>query len=106
MREEITNMNEEVKEIKSFAMELYQDSKNANKRICRVFTIIILVIVIGYFVTVGLWINSILEYPDKAIENYKQKLDAINKNYELSKQYENFDERFYKTYEKEIGEMF
>jgi len=46
MREEITNMNEEVKEIKSFAMELYQDSKNANKRICRVFTIIILVIVV------------------------------------------------------------
>ena len=27
-------------------------------------------------------------------------------NYELSKQYENFDERFYKTYEKEIEGMF
>jgi len=61
MREEITNMNEEVKEIKSFAMELYQDSKNANKRICRVFTIIILVIVIGYFVTVGLFLGYINE---------------------------------------------
>ena len=30
----------------------------------------------------------------------------LRKNFELSKQYENFDEWFYKTYEKEIGGLF
>jgi len=53
-------------------------------------------------------IDTILEKKDDYEFFYRwsdinKKLD---KNYELSKQYENFDERFYKTYEKEIGEMF
>ena len=34
------------------------------------------------------------------------RLGVLQENYELSKQYENFDERFYKTYEKEIEGMF
>ena len=42
------------------------------------------------------------------IELYKSKevQKIIDENYELSKQYENFDERFYKTYEKEMEEIF
>ena len=37
-------------------------------------------------------------------EDFVQK--AINENYELSKQYEKFDEWLYRTYEKEIGGLF
>ena len=42
----------------------------------------------------------------EAFYKFVEKNKLLDKNYELSKQYENFDERFYKTYEKEIGEMF
>ena len=53
-------------------------------------------------------IDMLLLDSNSYIELYKNKevQKAIDENYELSKQYENFDERFYKTYEKEIGEMF
>lgn len=53
-------------------------------------------------------IDMLLLNSDGYIELYKSKevQKAIEENYELSKQYENFDERFYKTYEKEIEEMF
>jgi len=37
---------------------------------------------------------------------YNENQDILNKNYELSKQYEKFDEWLYKTYEKEIEELF
>lgn len=36
----------------------------------------------------------------------KSVQEAIKENYELSKQYEKFDEWLYRTYEKEIGELF
>ena len=52
------------------------------------------------------WIETISENPEKAEKSYQKKLVYIDKNYELSKQYENFDEWFYKTYEKEIGGLF
>ena len=41
-----------------------------------------------------------------AIEHYKKYIYAIDENYELSKQYEKFDKWLYKTYEKEIEELF
>lgn len=53
-------------------------------------------------------IDMLLLNSDGYIELYKSKevQKIINENYELSKQYEKFDEWFYKTYEKEIGELF
>ena len=53
-------------------------------------------------------LDYVIEHPEKAKEiYYSDKVQkAINQNYELSKQYEKFDEWFYKTYEKEIGELF
>lgn len=52
-------------------------------------------------------VDYILEHPDIAENNYYGfKRYGIEKNYELSKQYEKFDEWFYKIYEKEIGELF
>lgn len=43
-------------------------------------------------------------FSDVYYEDFVQ--EAIEENYELSKQYENFDTWFYNRYEKEIGEMF
>lgn len=37
---------------------------------------------------------------------YNKRLDAINENYELVKQYDSFDDYFYNKYKKEIEEMF
>lgn len=52
-------------------------------------------------------IERILKDPEYAIKNYYgYKMYGILRNYEFSKQYEKFDEWFYKTYEKEIGELF
>jgi len=53
-------------------------------------------------------IDYILKHPELAIK--KDNIDgiqkAIDENYELSKQYEKFDEWLYRTYEKEIGGLF
>jgi len=46
------------------------------------------------------------DYWFKKHYNYPEVQKAIEENYELSKQYEKFDEWLYKTYEKEIGELF
>jgi len=51
-------------------------------------------------------INGVINFPDDYKKAYEARKDKLNINYELSKQYEKFDEWFYKTYEKEIGEMF
>lgn len=53
-------------------------------------------------------LDYVIEHPEKAKEvYYSDKVQkAINQNYELSKQYEKFDEWLYKTYEKEIGGLF
>ena len=51
-------------------------------------------------------IQEILKNPN----NFKLKYDysklTLNENYELSKKYEKFDDWLYKTYEKEIEELF
>lgn len=54
------------------------------------------------------YIDGILDKPDVAKELYYDKTTqkVMNENYEFSKDYEKFDEWFYKTYEKEIGELF
>jgi len=46
------------------------------------------------------------DYWNNVHYNHPEVQKALEENYELSKQYENFDEWFYKTYEKEIGELF
>lgn len=51
-------------------------------------------------------INKLIDNPKYADYYYKAHESAINQNYELSKKYENFEEWFYTTYEKEIKEMF
>lgn len=52
------------------------------------------------------WINRGLDSPQWYMDFYNYSKKHIGINYELSKQYEKFDEWFYKTYEKEIGELF
>lgn len=39
-------------------------------------------------------------------KEYEKRKKAIDRNYELVKEYRSFDDWFYKTYEKEIDEMF
>ena len=53
-------------------------------------------------------IDDILKNPSvyELRYNLTNASGILQKNYELSKQYEHFDEWFYKTYEKEIGELF
>ena len=54
------------------------------------------------------WIERIVKTPRPSKVRYDlyEASGVLQENYELSKQYENFDERFYKAYEKEIGDMF
>lgn len=54
------------------------------------------------------FIDAILEKHKEARKLYKSEETQreLQENYELSKQYEKFDEWLYKTYEKEIGELF
>ena len=67
LKEDILEMKNEVNNIKeqSLAMELYQDSKKANKRICWSFTIVIVVMIVAYFITVALFLHN---YNDTAYE--------------------------------------
>lgn len=51
-------------------------------------------------------IDRLINNEKKAVAYYRMHESPINQNYELSKQYEKFDEWLYKTYEKEIGELF
>ena len=53
-------------------------------------------------------LDYVIENPEKAKEiYYSDKVQkAIEENYELSKQYEKFDEWLYRTYEKEIEGLF
>ena len=53
-------------------------------------------------------INDMLNYTENFINlyNYKDMQKVLDENYELSKQYEKFDEWLYKTYEKEIEGLF
>ena len=51
-------------------------------------------------------ITDILNDPEWYCDGYNYSEEFLNQNYELSKRYEKFDEWLYKTYEKEIGELF
>lgn len=55
---------------------------------------------------VEMYIDYILSHQDIAEKMYKDKQKSIDINYELSKQYVNFEEWFYKTYKDEIEGMF
>lgn len=52
------------------------------------------------------WINRALDSPQWFMDFYNYSKKHIGINYELSKQYEKFDEWLYRTYEKEIGGLF
>ena len=67
LKEDILEMKNEVNNIKeqSLAMELYQDSKRANKRICWSFTIVLVIMIVAYFITVALFLHN---YNDTAYE--------------------------------------
>lgn len=54
--------------------------------------------------TISQMLNNVETYNDFYNKDYVQK--AINENYEKSKEYWNFETWLYKTYEKEIQEMF
>ena len=53
-------------------------------------------------------INWVINNKENAIKLYNQDItqEALQENYELSKQYEKFDEWLYRTYEKEIEGLF
>lgn len=54
------------------------------------------------------FINIVITQPDnaKGLYNETYMQNAMNENYELSKKYGNFEERFYEMYSKEIEGMF
>lgn len=54
-KEDIIEMKKEVKEMKeqSLAMEMLRDSKRANIRICRVFAIVLIVVLLLWATTIG-----------------------------------------------------
>lgn len=52
------------------------------------------------------FIQDIIDNEDFYNSYYESKKEALEENYELSKQYEKFDEWLYKTYEKEIEGLF
>lgn len=75
-------VKKEINELKeqSFAMELLKDSKNANKRICFSFTAVIIMLIIGYFATVALFLKYInqLNYVDIITNTKTQELTDID----------------------------
>ena len=82
MREELMAVKKEINELKeqSFAMELLKDSKRANKRICFSFTAVIVMLIIGYFATVALFLKYInqLNYIDITTNTKTQELTDID----------------------------
>lgn len=55
---------------------------------------------------VEMYINYIVDHPDKAKEMYNERKEAIEENFEISKKYASFEKLFYDTYKNEIEEMF
>lgn len=80
MKEEILTMKEEIGELReqSLAMEIYQDSKRANKRICWSFTIVIIMLVIMYFATVALFLQYIDSIGYEEVTTKTQELTDID----------------------------
>lgn len=81
LREDILEMKNEVNNVKeqSLAMELYRDSKRANKRICYAFSVILIVVLISYFITVAIFLynyNNIV--CEETVTNTKtQEIDNV-----------------------------
>ena len=79
---EVLEMKKEVEAVKndSFAMELLKDSKNANKRIAISFTIVIVLMIIIYFITVGLFLKYISDIgtEETTITTKTQELEDID----------------------------
>lgn len=80
MKEEILTMKKEIGELReqSLAMEIYQDSKKANKRICWSFTIVIIMLVIMYFATVALFLQYIDSIGYEEVTTKTQELTDID----------------------------
>lgn len=82
MRNEIMAVKKELDELKekSLAMELLEERKKAHSRICIVFTIIIVIMIIGYFITVGLFLKYINEMKnEETITNTKtQEIENVD----------------------------
>lgn len=80
MKEEILTMKEEIGELReqSLAMEIYQDSKRANKRICWSFTIVIIMLLIMYFATVALFLQYIDSIGYEEVTTKTQELTDID----------------------------
>lgn len=55
LREDILEMKKQVKDIKeqSLAMEMLRDSKQTNIRVCRVFAIVLIVVLLLWTATIG-----------------------------------------------------
>ena len=55
LKDDVVEMKREVKAVReqSLAMEMLKDSKKANIRICRSFTIVIITILMMWFTTIG-----------------------------------------------------
>ena len=82
MREEIMALKKEIAELReqSFAMEVYQDSKRTNKRMCYSFTIILSCFVIVYFITVALFLAYIngLGVEETVVDTQLQEITGVD----------------------------
>ena len=88
MRDEIMAVKKEIEELKeqSLAMEMLRDSKKANIRICYSFAIVIIMLIIGYFATVALFLRYISDigYEETAVTTKTQEIhdfDSIDNSY-------------------------
>jgi len=75
LKKEIGELREQ-----SLAMEIYQDSKRANKRICFAFTIVIVMLIVGYFITVGLFLQyiSTVGYEEEVSNTKTQEMTDVD----------------------------
>lgn len=107
----------------SVVIENYIDDIWFTEKICNCFATKTIPIYYGardigkYFNTKGIINCKSIEELEEKLDYYLENKDlleflyvknetALEENYELSKQYEKFDKWLYKTYEKEIEEMF
>ena len=82
LREDILEMKNEVNNVKeqSLAMELYQDSKKTNKRMCYAFTIVLTAMIISYFVTVVVFLHNYSDTTcEETVTNTRtQEIDGVD----------------------------
>ena len=82
LRDDIIEMKQEVNSVRkqSLAMEMYQDSKRANKRICIAFTAVLVTMVIFYFITVAIFLYnySNIECEETVTNTKTQEIEDID----------------------------